>query len=125
MNPEAIAAGFITAHHRGARAESEATPRAGDRVRDRPPVATRDRADDGSHTEAASHPEFPMLLAELKCHVEGRFVYTHLRADCCDHWSPPGWNLEGAYPRRPALIVSPLLRDSVLSSCQQQQVDTL
>src|SRR6266536_3600401 len=42
------------------------------------------------HPEARCQRERPVCLTQLEGDVHHRFVYTHVRADCCDHLSPPG-----------------------------------
>src|SRR5262249_344562 len=53
-------------------------------------IAARHRPDERLHPEARRHGQLPILLPQLERHVQDRFVYTHLRADRCDHLSPPG-----------------------------------
>src|SRR5436309_8967492 len=126
MNPEPIAPGFITAHHRHRGREAE--PRAA--LRDRPIDATPSPAHYAPQprrdAEPRRHRQLPLLFAQLKRHIQRRLAYTHLRAGCCDHHSLLfGVNiLKGAYSRGP-LIVSPwLVQINTLRNSALRVIDT-
>src|SRR5213083_2122741 len=110
MNPEPIAPGFITAHHRHRGREAE--PRAALRQRpiDATPIPAHYAPQPRRDAEPRHHRQLPLLFPQLKRHIQRRLAYTHLRAGCCDHHSLLfGVNiLKGAYSRGP-LIVSPWL----------------
>src|SRR5688500_17186718 len=87
MNPEPIAPGLITAHHRSGRCQAEPRAALGDHPLDLTPVPARHAPQPRLHTEPRRHSKLPFLLAQLKRHIYRRAAYTHLRAGRCDHHS--------------------------------------
>src|SRR5262245_45138524 len=101
MDPKPIPARFITADPPDRRRQPEPEPRRADHSLDADEVTAGNCPEPRRDAEAGRHRELPFSFSELKCDVQNRFVYTHLRADCCDHLSPPG--LE---PRRSLLATA-------------------
>ena len=68
VNPESIAAGFITAHHRRRDWHRESGAAVRNRPLDRRPIPTRHRAHPRRDTESRRHRQLPVFVPQFECH---------------------------------------------------------
>ena len=85
MNPEAVTARFITAHHRRGGAQAEPLPPLLHHALDRPQIPSWHRPDHRLHAEPRRQRKLPLLLPHLERYKQRRLTYTDRRAGRCSH----------------------------------------
>ena len=89
MNPEAIAARLIAAHHPRRRRQPEPAPRPASAPAPPPQITGRTVFTHGSTPKPGRHRQLPLLLTQLKCHEQRRLAYTHAPGGSLRSSQPP------------------------------------